>query len=67
LATSIQRAKSIAQFSGAKRTASSRVNPQAQKVADELDLDANQVAQMQQMARDPASLAALQQLIGMKK
>jgi hypothetical protein len=36
-------------------------------VADELDLDANQVAQMQQMARDPASLAALQQLIGMKK
>jgi hypothetical protein len=67
LATSIQRAKSIAQFSGARRTASSRVNPQAQKVADELDLDANQVAQMQQMARDPASLAALQQLIGMKK
>jgi hypothetical protein len=67
LATSVQRAKSIAQFSGARRTASSRVNPQAQKVADELDLDANQVAQMQQMARDPASLAALQQLIGMKK
>jgi hypothetical protein len=67
LATSVQRAQSIAQFSGTRRTASGRVNPQAQKVADQLDLDDNQVAQMQQMARDPASLAALQQLIGMKK
>ena len=67
LATSVQRAKSIGQFSGTRRTASSRVNPQAQKVADQLDLDDNQIVQMQQMARDPASLAVLQQLLGMKK
>lgn len=69
LATSVQRAESIAQFSGNRRAGvvSSRVSPQAQKVADQLDLDANQVAQMQQMARDPASLAVLQQLIGIKK
>jgi hypothetical protein len=69
LATSVQRAKSIGHFSGNRRAgaASNRVSPQAQKVADQLDLDANQIAQMQQMARDPANLAALQQLIGMKK
>ena len=67
LATSVQRAKSIAQFSGTRRTASSRITPQSQQVVDQLDLDDNQVAQMQQMARDPASLAALQQLLGMKK
>jgi len=67
LATSVQRAKSIGQFSGTRRTASNRVNPQAQKVADQLDLDDNQIVQMQQMARDPASLAVLQQLLGMKK
>jgi len=69
LATSVQRAQSIGQFSGTRRVGvgSARVSPQAQKVADQLDLDANQIAQMQQLARDPASLAALQQLIGMKK
>lgn len=69
LATSVQRAQSIAQFGGTRRAGagSNRVTPQAQKVADQLDLDANQIAQMQQMARDPASLAVLQQLIGMKK
>jgi hypothetical protein len=69
LATSVQRAKSIAQFSGTRRAGvgSARVSPQAQKVADQLELDANQIAQMQQMARDPANLAVLQQLIGMKK
>lgn len=69
LATSVQRAQSIAQFSGNRRTGagSARVSPQAQKVADQLDLDDNQIVQMQQMARDPASLAVLQQLLGMKK
>ena len=69
LATSVQRAQSIAQFSGTRRAGvgSARVSPQAQKVADQLELDADQIAQMQQMARDPANLAALQQLIGMKK
>lgn len=69
LATSVQRAQSIAQFSGNRRTGagSARVSPQAQQVADQLDLDANQIAQMQQLAADPANLAALQQLIGMKK
>lgn len=69
LATSVQRAKSIAQFSGTRRAGvgPGRVSPQAQKVADQLELDANQIAQMQQMARDPANLAVLQQLIGMKK
>ena len=69
LATSVQRAQSIAQFSGTRRVGvgSARVSPQAQKVADQLDLDPTQVAQMQQMARDPANLAALQQLIGIEK
>ena len=69
LATSVQRAKSIGQFSGTrgKAVAGTRLTPQSQKVANDLSLDANQIAQMQQLAQSPAGLAALQQITGIKK
>lgn len=69
LATSVQRAKSIGQFSGTRgrATAGTRLASQAQKVANDLSLDADQIAQMQQLAQSPAGLAALQQITGIKK